>query len=138
MKDKPTLEPFLKVPLSLIDNEVLTSVEKCLLILLIRLRTAKRGCVPSYAYLKKKLKIKDNRTITRALDRLQLFGYITWKNRGQNKTNQYYFRDNEEFQTVLQDNFRLRRLMSQKQKNIYNQRLRDNFVNKKGIKVINS
>jgi hypothetical protein len=98
MKHKPTLEPFLKVPLSLIDNEVLTSTEKCLLMLLIRLRTAKKGCVPSYAYLKKKLKIKDDRTITRALDRL----------------------------------------MSQKQKNIYNQRLRDNFVNKQGIKVINN
>jgi hypothetical protein len=106
--------------------------------LLIRLRTAKKGCVPSYAYLKKKLKIKDDRTITRALDRLQLFGYITWKNRGQNKTNQYYFREDEEFQTVLQNNLRLRRLMSQKQKNIYNQRLRDNFVNKQGIKVINN
>ena len=106
--------------------------------LLIRLRTAKKGCVPSYAYLKKKLKIKDDRTITRALDRLQLFGYIAWKNRGQNKTNQYYFREDEEFQTVLQNNLRLRRLMSQKQKNIYNQRLRDNFVNKQGIKVINN
>jgi hypothetical protein len=69
---------------------------------------------------------------------LQLFGYITWKNRGQNKTNQYYFREDEEFQTVLQNNLRLRRLMSQKQKNIYNQRLRDNFVNKQGIKVINN
>ena len=95
MKHKPTLEPFLKVPLSLIDNEVLTSIEKCLLMLLIRLRTAKKGCVPSYAYLKKKLKIKDDRTITRALDKLKLFGYITWKNRGQNKTNQYYFREDE-------------------------------------------
>jgi hypothetical protein len=72
MKHKPTLEPFLKVPLSLIDNEVLTSTEKCLLMLLIRLRTAKKGCVPSYAYLKKKLKIKDDRTITRALDNITL------------------------------------------------------------------
>ena len=131
-----SLEPFLKVPHSLIDNEVLTSTEKCLLMLLIRLRTAKKGCVPSYAYLKKKLKTKDNRTVLRALDRLQLFGYVTWRNRGQNKTNKYYFRDDEEFQSVLQDNLRLRRVMSAKQKIIYNNRLRDNFVNKKGIKVI--
>jgi hypothetical protein len=79
MKHKPTLEPFLKVPLSLIDNEVLTSTEKCLLMLLIRLRTAKKGCVPSYAYLKKKLKIKDDRTITRALDKLQLFDIKCYK-----------------------------------------------------------
>ena len=131
-------EPFLKVPHSLIDNEVLTSLERMLYIVLTRLRTAKRGCVPSYVYLKQKLKIKDKRTILKALDRLQLFGYITWENRGKDKTNKYYFRGDINFQSILQDNLRLRKVMAQKQKNRYNQRLRDNFVNKKGIKVINS
>jgi len=50
---KASLEPFLKVPHSLLDNEVLTSHEKCLYMLLTRLQTAKRGCVPSHAYLLK-------------------------------------------------------------------------------------
>ena len=68
-------EPFLKVPHSLIDNEVLTSVEKCLYMLLTRLRTAKRGCVPSYAYLKQKLKIKEERTIEQNLDIPKVHGF---------------------------------------------------------------
>jgi hypothetical protein len=72
------------------------------------------------------------------LDRLQLFGYITWVNRGTNKTNKYYFRGDINFQSILQDNLRLRKIMSNKQKIIYNQKLRDNFVNKKGIKVISN
>jgi hypothetical protein len=133
-----SLEPFLKVPNSLIDNEVLTPTEKCLYIVLTRLRTAKRGCVPSYAYIKRKLKIKDNRTVLRALDRLQFFGYITWKNRGQNKSNKYYFRDEPEFQSILQDNLRLRKIMSLKQQQIKQQRIRDKFVNKVGIKLVNN
>lgn len=133
-----SLEPFLKVPNSLIDNEVLTPTEKCLYIVLTRLRTAKRGCVPSYTYIKRKLKIKDNRTVLRALDRLQFFGYITWKNRGLAKTNKYYFRDEPEFQSILQDNLKLRKIMSNKQKNIYNNKLKNNFVNKRGIKVISN
>jgi hypothetical protein len=135
---KSSLEPFLKVEHSLLDNEVLTSTEKCLYMLLRRLERAPKGCTPSYAYLKRKLKIKDKRTVLRALDRLQLFGYITWVNRGTNKTNKYYFRGDINFQSILQDNLRLRKIMSNKQKIIYNQKLRDNFVNKKGIKVISN
>lgn len=131
-------EPFLKVPHSLIDNEVLTPTEKCLYIVLTRLRTAIRGCCPSYTYIKRKLKIKDNRTVLRHLDRLQLFGYITWKNRGKNKSNKYYFRDEPEFQSILQDNLRLRRIMSEKQKRIKQQKIRDKFVEKRGIKLVNS
>ena len=131
------LEPFLKVEHSLLDNEVLTPVEKCLYMLLRRLKTAVRGCTPSHAYLKRKLKIKDKRTLVRALDKLQLFGYITWRNRGKNMTNKYHFREDEDFQYILQSNLKLRNIMSQKQKQIYNQKLRNKFVNKKGIKVIN-
>jgi hypothetical protein len=118
---KSSLEPFLKVEHSLLDNEVLTSTEKCLYMLLRRLESAPKGCTPSYAYLKRKLKIKDKRTALRALDRLQLFGYITWVNRGTNKTNKYYFRGDINFQSILQDNLRLRKIMSNKQKIIYNQ-----------------
>ena len=135
---KPSLEPFLKVEHSLLDNEVLTSTEKCLYMLLRRLENAPKGCTPSYAYLKRKLKIKDNRTVLRALDRLQLFGYITWKNRGKNQSNKYYFRDEPEFQSILQDNLRLRRIMSEKQKIIKQQKIRDKFVEKRGIKLVNS
>ena len=135
---KPNLEPFLKVEHSLLDNEVLTSTEKCLYMLLRRLEKAPKGCTPSYAYLKRKLKIKDNRTVLRALDRLQLFGYITWKNRGKNQSNKYYFRDEPEFQSILQDNLRLRRIMSEKQKIIKQQKIRDKFVEKRGIKLVNS
>ena len=131
-------EPFLKVPHSLIDNEVLTSLEKMLYIVLTRLRTAKRGCVPSYVYLKQKLKIKDKRTILKALDRLQLFGYITWVNRGQNKSNKYYFRGDDNFQHILNNNIRLRKIMSAKQKKIYNEKVRKKFVEKKGIKLVSN
>ena len=60
---KPSLEPFLKVEHSLLDNEVLTSTEKCLYMLLRRLENAPKGCTPSYAYLKRKLKIKDIRKL---------------------------------------------------------------------------
>ena len=94
--------------------------------------------MPSYTYIKRKLKIKDNRTVLRALDRLQFFGYITWKNRGQNKSNKYYFRDEPEFQSILQDNLRLRKIMSLKQQKIKKKRIRDKFVNKVGIKLVNN
>ena len=104
--------------------------------LLTRLRTAKKGCVPSYAYLKKKLNLRDNRTVLKALDRLQIFGYITWKNRGKNKSNKYYFRGDTDFQSILQDNLRLRKIMSDKQKAKYNEKVRDNFVKKVGIKLV--
>ena len=106
--------------------------------LLTRLRTAKMGCVPSYAYLKQKLKIKDKRTILKALDRLQLFGYITWENRGKDKTNKYYFRGDENFQYILNNNIRLRKIMSIRQKKIYNEKVRKKFVEKKGIKLVSS
>ena len=129
-------EPFLKVPHSLLDNEVLTSHEKMLYILLTRLRTAKRGCVPSHAYLLKKMGLKDKRTLVRHLDRLQLFGYITWENRGKNKTNKYYFRRYEKFQHILNNNIRLRKIMSAKQKKIYKDNVRKKFVDKKGIKLV--
>jgi len=129
-------EPFLKVPHSLLDNEVLTSHEKMLYILLTRLRTAKRGCVPSHAYLLKKMGLKDKRTLVRHLDRLQLFGYITWENRGQDKTNKYYFRGYDNFQHILNNNIRLRKIMSAKQKKIYNDSVRKKFVDKKGIKLV--
>ena len=129
-------EPFLKVPHSLIDNEVLTSVEKCLYMLLTRLQTAKRGCVPSHAYLLKKMGLKDKRTLVRHLDRLQLFGYITWENRGKNKTNKYYFRGDENFQYILSNNIKLRKIMSAKHKQIYVDKVRKKFVEKKGIKLV--
>ena len=138
MKSTPTNKAFFKLDHELLDNMVLKPVEKCLLMLLTRLRTAPNGCCPSHTYLKRRLSIKHKNTLIRHLDRLQLFGYITWVNRGQNKSNKYHFRGDTNFQSILQDNLRLRKVMAQKQKNRYNQKLRDNFVNKKGIKVINS
>jgi hypothetical protein len=130
------LEPFLKVPLSLIDNEVLNSHEKYLLMLLTRLRTAKRGCCPSHVYLMKKMGLKDKRTLIRHLDRLQLFGYITWENRGKNKTNLYYFRGDDNFQAILSNNIKLRKFLSEKHKKIYVDKVMKKFVDKKGIRLI--
>ena len=133
---KASLEPFLKVPHSLLDNEVLTSHEKCLYMLLTRLQAAKRGCVPSHAYLLKKMGLKDKRTLVRHLDRLQLFGYITWQNRGKNKTNKYYFRGDDNFQSILNNNLKLRKIMSNKHRQIYVDKMRKKFVDKKGIKLV--
>ena len=115
-------KPFLKVEHELIDDQVLTPTQKCLLLLLRRLRTAPKGVVPSQTYLKKKLKIKQSRTLLRHLDRLQLLGYITWKNRGKGRTNEYIFRDNPNFQSTLLLNLRLRTKMSKLQKKLYEQR----------------
>ena len=82
--------------------------------------------------------LKDKRTLVRHLDRLQLFGYITWENRGQDKTNKYYFRGDENFQHILNNNIRLRKIMSAKQKKIYNEKVRKKFVEKKGIKLVSN
>ena len=80
--------------------------------------------------------LKDKRTLVRHLDRLQLFGYITWENRGKNKTNKYYFRGDYNFQSILNNNFKLRKLMSKKHKQIYVDKVKKKFVEKKGIKLI--
>ena len=53
---------------------------------------------------RKKMGLKDKRTLVRHLDRLQLFGYITWENRGKNKTNKYYIRGDDNFQSILNNN----------------------------------
>ena len=52
------------------------------------------------------------------------------------KSNKYYFRGDTDFQSILQDNLRLRKIMSDKQKAKYNQKVRDNFVKKVGIKLV--
>lgn len=118
MKDKS----FFKVEHELLDNTVLKPVEKCLLMLLRRLRTAPRGCSPSHAYLMKRTAIKHKRTLIKHLDKLQLFGYITWRNRGKNKTNLYYFREDKEFQSILQSNLKYRKIISLQQKQLYEDR----------------
>ena len=135
---KTPLDPFLKVPHKILDSEVLTGTQKCLYMLLLRLKTAKRGCTPSHDYLLRKLKIRSSRTLLRALDRLQFFGYITWKNRGKNISNKYYFRGEPDFEKVLQNNFKRRKIISEKQKILYNQRLRNKSVDKGIIRLVKS
>ena len=85
-------KPFLKVEHELIDDQVLTPTQKCLLLLLRRLQTAPKGCTPSHLYLKKRLRLKSSKTLVKHLDRLQLLGYITWQNRGKGNTNKFLFR----------------------------------------------
>jgi hypothetical protein len=127
---------FIKVEHELLDNLVLKPVEKCLLLLLRRLRTAPKGCCPSHAYLKKRLAIKHRKTLLRSLDRLAMFGYITWKNRGKNLTNKYIFRDDPDFERAYLNNQRLREIMSRKQKEQYNKRLLQQGVESKKIRLI--
>ena len=115
-------KPFLKVEHELIDDQVLTPTQKCLLMLLRRLQTAPKGCTPSHLYLKKRLKLKSSKTLVRNLDRLQLLGHITWQNRGKGKTNRFIFRDNPDFQSILLHNLRLRTKMSKQQKILYEKR----------------
>ena len=115
-------KPFLKVEHQLIDDQVLTPTQKCLLLLLRRLQTAPKGCTPSHLYLKKRLRLKSSKTLVKHLDRLQLLGYITWQNRGKGKTNRFIFRDNPDFQSILLHNLRLRTKMSKQQKILYEKR----------------
>ena len=115
-------KPFLKVEHELIDDQVLTPTQKCLLLLLRRLQTAPKGCTPSHLYLKKRLRLKSTKTLVKHLDRLQLLGYITWQNRGKGKTNRFLFRDNPNFQSTLLHNLRLRSKMSKQQKILYEAR----------------
>ena len=115
-------KPFLKVEHDLIDDQVLTPTQKCLLLLLRRLRTAPKGCTPSHLYLKKRLRLKSSKTLVKHLDRLQLLGYITWQNRGKGNTNRFIFRGQDNFQSILLHNLRLRNKMSKQQKILYEKR----------------
>ena len=138
MKSTPTNKAFFKLDHELLDNMVLKPVEKCLLMLLTRLRTAPNGCCPSHTYLKRRLAIKHKNTLIRHLDRLQLFGYITWLNRGKNKTNKYYFRDDEGFQSIITRNINLRKKMSLQQKELYEERRLRKGINTNKVILINS
>ena len=51
---------FLKVEHELLDNFALRPLEKLIYMLLLRLRDAPRGCCPSYEYLMKQGKAKEN------------------------------------------------------------------------------
>ena len=127
---------FLKVEHELLDNFALRPLEKLIYMLLLRLRDAPRGCCPSYEYLMKRTKVKRRRTLLSALDRLSLFGYITWKHRGNHLTNQYLFRDDPNFEQTYLNNLKLRATMSRKQKEKYHQRLLRQGVESRKVKLI--
>ena len=127
---------FLKVEHELLDNFALRPLEKLIYCLLLRLRDAPRGCCPSYEYLMKRCKVKRRRTLLSALDRLSLFGYITWKHRGNHLTNQYIFRDDPNFEQTYLNNLKLRSTMSRKQKEKYHQRLLRQGVASKKVQII--
>ena len=99
----------------------LPQLQKCLLLLLRRLRTAPK-VYPSHLYLKKRLRLKSSKTLVKHLDRLQLLGYITWQNRGKGNTNRFIFRGQDNFQSILLHNLRLRNKMSKQQKILYEKR----------------
>ena len=130
------IKGFLKVEHELLDNPVLKPLEKLIYCLLLRLRDAPRGCCPSYEYLMKRSKVKRRRTLLRALDRLSLFGYITWKHRGNNLTNKYLFRNDPDFEQSYLNNLKLRAIMSRKQKEKYHQRLLQQGVESRKVKLI--
>ena len=84
----------------------------------------------------KRCKVKRRRTLLRALDRLSLFGYITWKHRGNNLTNKYLFRNDPDFEQSYLNNLKLRAIMSRKQKEKYHQRLLQQGVESRKVKLI--
>jgi len=49
-------------------------------------------------------------------------GYITWQNRGKGNTNRFIFRGQDNFQSILLHNLRLRTKMSKQQKILYEKR----------------
>jgi hypothetical protein len=101
-----TNDYFQKLPDDLMNNENLNSHEKLIYIICKSFEHAPKGCRISNSYLMLRTGIKDNRTITKYLDRLTLFGYLARK-QIDNKTNHIVF-DKETMQLYIRHNINKR------------------------------
>ena len=98
---------FEKFDKELINNTNLNSHEKLIYIICKSFEFAPNGCRISHKYLMKRTGIKTRRTLTKGLDRLQLFGMLARKQIN-NGTNHYVFEKNL-MQDYIQHNLNKRR-----------------------------
>ena len=98
---------FEKFDKELINNKNLNSHEKLIYVICKSFEFAPNGCRISHKYLLKRTGIKTVATLTKCLDRLQLFGMLARKQIN-NGTNHYVFEKNL-MQEYIQHNLNKRR-----------------------------
>jgi len=98
---------FEKFDKDLINNKNLNSHEKLIYVICKSFEFAPNGCRISHQYLMKRTGIKTKKTLTKCLDRLQLFGLLARKQIN-NGTNHYVFEKNL-MQDYIQHNLNKRR-----------------------------
>ena len=98
---------FEKFDKDLINNKNLNSHEKLIYVICKSFEFAPNGCRISHKYLMKRTGIKTVATLTKCLDRLQLFGLLARKQIN-NGTNHYVFEKNL-MQDYIQHNLNKRR-----------------------------
>jgi len=98
---------FEKFDKDLINNQNLNSHEKLIYVICKSFEFAPNGCRISHKYLLRRTGIKTVRTLTKCLDRLQLFGLLARKQIN-NGTNHYVFNKNL-MQDYIQHNLNKRR-----------------------------
>ncbi len=98
---------FEKIDKDLLNNRNLNSHEKLIYVICKSFEFAPNGCRISHKYLLRRTGIKTVRTLTKCLDRLQLFGLLARKQIN-NGTNHYVFNKNL-MQDYIQHNLNKRR-----------------------------
>jgi len=98
---------FEKIDKDLLNNRNLNSHEKLIYVICKSFENAPNGCRISHKYLLRRTGIKTVRTLTKCLDRLQLFGLLARKQIN-NGTNHYVFNKNL-MQDYIQHNLNKRR-----------------------------
>ena len=98
---------FEKIDKDFLNNRFLTANEKIIYVICKSFENAPRGCRVSHKYLMQRTGIKTTRTLTKCLDRLQLFGLLARKQIN-NGTNHYVFEKNL-MQEYIQHNLNKRR-----------------------------
>ena len=98
---------FEKIDKDLLNNRNLNSHEKLIYVICKSFEFAPNGCRISHKYLLRRTGIKTVRTLTKCLDRLQLFGLLARKQIN-NGTNHYVFNNNL-MQDYIQHNLNKRR-----------------------------
>ena len=125
---------FEKFDKDLINNQNLNSHEKLIYVICKSFEFAPNGCRISHKYLMRRTGIKTIATLTKCLDRLQLFGMLARKQIN-NGTNHYVFEKNL-MQDYIQHNLNKRRkikLSKEKQQQSFLQNSQQNIhILKKG------
>ena len=120
MEIKTSIKPYAKIAIDIFENEDFNIQEQCLLMSIISYYNPKKGyAYPSYEDLKRRSKIKQNRTLIKNLDSLEEKGFIT-KKTITGVGCQYYLADNlltdYASTTVKQEN---KLISKEKNENIY-------------------